>query len=808
MKKMPYFLLIVVLITQTISAQNSTLDSLLNLLKTMDDGEKKVGLLNHLAYQYHTVNPTLGISYANQALEISRKIHFKTGIANSYVNIGNCNLIMSNYPTALEFYQKGLRIYEETNIYSGAAITLSNIAIIHLHLENNDKSLETFRKALEVNKKINDKYAQALILSNIGILNAKFQKYDQAIADFKNSKAMCEELKDSSGIRRNLLNIGETFLIMKDYHEALKYFYDALQLVNATGDIRERAIVLVNIGTVYTRQKEYQKAIDCYTKSLIYSKRIDYKEAIIDAYMNLSSTYYLMGNFKKAYDFQRLYIEVKDSVYNVENSKKIANLTAGFEFEKKENENKLLRKNNQIQKLDIARKNTAIYFSISSAALLLILGFVLLGRYKSKQKINNILTRKNEEITNQKNELSEAYGLLQTKSKELENQYRFLESLMDSIPNPIFFKDNDLNYIGCNREFEKFSGRSKSELIGRHAREFVSQDLAVYTDKKDLEALRNSGIQKYEARVADGTGRDMDVIYYKSRYYDIEGRVSGLIGVMLDITDRKLAEITLKKSEEQLRESNLTKDRYLEILNAELFKAEKYLMSLLPPELDNGKIKTRWRFIPSTQLGGDSFDYHWVDDENFIVYLLDVSGHGIGAALHSVAILNSLKFETLKDTDFTDPENVLASLNKAFQIFEHNGLFFTIWYGVFNTKSKSLKYASAGHHAALLIDDKGAANRLSTPNCIIGMLPDFRFTCDEVPVNSNSRLYVFSDGAFEIMKKDGSMWDIDYLFEYLEKYKQNGSAIDEIDGLYNYSLDISADHKFSDDYSMLKVCFL
>ena len=56
------------------------------------------------------------------------------------------------------------------------------------------------------------------------------------------------------------------------------------------------------------------------------------------------------------------------------------------------------------------------------------------------------------------------------------------------------------------------------------------------------------------------------------------------------------------------------------------------MQSLLPDKLKKGLIKTDWRFVPSAELGGDSFGYHWLDDDHFAFYLLDVSGHGVGAA--------------------------------------------------------------------------------------------------------------------------------------------------------------------------------
>ena len=121
-----------------------------------------------------------------------------------------------------------------------------------------------------------------------------------------------------------------------------------------------------------------------------------------------------------------------------------------------------------------------------------------------------------------------------------------------------------------------------------------------------------------------------------------------------------------------------------QMLANDVSQAARYVRSLLPERWSTGSIRTDWRFIPSTDLGGDSFGYDWIDDDHFAFYLLDVSGHGVGAALLSVSVLNALRSQSLPQTDFRQPGQVLAALNRAFQMDEQNGLYFTIWYGIYS----------------------------------------------------------------------------------------------------------------------------
>lgn len=113
-------------------------------------------------------------------------------------------------------------------------------------------------------------------------------------------------------------------------------------------------------------------------------------------------------------------------------------------------------------------------------------------------------------------------------------------------------------------------------------------------------------------------------------------------------------------------------------LAAELADAAGYVRSLLPGPLE-GEVRAQWRFRPSAELGGDIFGYHWISPDRLAIYLLDVSGHGVGAALLSVSVFNVLPTQSLPEADFGDPAVVLRQLNRVFPMERHHNLLFTIW---------------------------------------------------------------------------------------------------------------------------------
>ncbi len=239
-------------------------------------------------------------------------------------------------------------------------------------------------------------------------------------------------------------------------------------------------------------------------------------------------------------------------------------------------------------------------------------------------------------------------------------------------------------------------------------------------------------------------------------------------------------------------------------LAAEVARAAQYVKSLLPEPVKDGTVRTDWRFVPSTQLGGDSFGYNWIDRDHFALYLLDVCGHGVGSALLSVSALNVLRAQSLPNIDFRDPGAVLAGMNEAFQMQAHNNLYFTLWYGVFDRIERRLAFSSGGHPPALLMN-AGGTQRLSTQNFIVGGFPGTAYAAGQVNVDGPSRLYLFSDGVYEVEGPDENMWTLEELEQFLATPCETGNA--EMDSLYSFLQQKRCAPELEDDFSIMKVFF-
>jgi phosphoserine phosphatase RsbU/P len=241
----------------------------------------------------------------------------------------------------------------------------------------------------------------------------------------------------------------------------------------------------------------------------------------------------------------------------------------------------------------------------------------------------------------------------------------------------------------------------------------------------------------------------------------------------------------------------------------EVAQAARYVCSLLPEPIQQGPVRVAWRFIPSTQLGGDSFGYHWLDDEHFALYLLDVSGHGVGASLLSVSAINVLRAQSLPNTDFRDPAQVLDRLNATFKMEQHDDRYFTIWYAVFCTRTRELAYAGGGHPPALLIADDQAVGgqimeSLESRGLAIGWGADLPFEADRVTLAPGAKLLLFSDGVFEIEQTDGTNWPFDAFLGFMSAA---GKETDCMDRLLSHACQLHGSKTLADDFSIVEFRF-
>ena len=242
--------------------------------------------------------------------------------------------------------------------------------------------------------------------------------------------------------------------------------------------------------------------------------------------------------------------------------------------------------------------------------------------------------------------------------------------------------------------------------------------------------------------------------------------------------------------------------KHHDLMRAELDQAANYIRTLLPHAME-GEPSIDHFFMPSNELGGDIYDYYWLDADHLAVYLVDAAGHGIQSALLSISVLNMLRSRSLLKADFYSPASVLDNLNQVFQMGDKGDDYFTIWYGVFNRTNRSLTYASAGHPPAVVLTSEHAIQTLNVGGIAIGLFPGLTYEQEACTLEPGSSLHVFSDGVYEVMQPDGTLWSFEAFLELLTHYRRQNEK--DLQKIFNRICDVRSSPCLEDDFSFIQL---
>ena len=242
-----------------------------------------------------------------------------------------------------------------------------------------------------------------------------------------------------------------------------------------------------------------------------------------------------------------------------------------------------------------------------------------------------------------------------------------------------------------------------------------------------------------------------------------------------------------------------------ESLRAEFAAGIKYVRDCIPPPMD-GLVSVNWRYLPASTLAGDTIGYHWVDDDHLALYLVDVTGHGLDAALLSVTVANVIRAGALLGADMKRPDQVLAKLNDAFQGEEHGQKFFTIWYGVYHCDHRTMTWAGGGHPpSVVLLPGEPDPLLLPSSGLMMGVLRGIDFPAQSCHIPAGARLLIFSDGVFEIFRDGSTAWNLDACIAYLAALADRPGSL--MDDLVHHVHELRGSRHLDDDFSIIEARF-
>lgn len=393
-------------------------------------------------------------------------------------------------------------------------------------------------------------------------------------------------------------------------------------------------------------------------------------------------------------------------------------------------------------------------------------------------------------IRDEKGEVRGAFAVLRdvTRRRSAESTMRFLVHAVASSHEGITIterSDKGERIIYANEGFAKLTGYERSEIRGRDWSFLQGPN----TNPEHLEALGKA--------IGKGSTATVEILNYRKNGAPFWNRVSVtpvpevgsqgryFVAVHSDVTAAKRNEDRLRAAHNKLRQANAR-------MRQNLKAAAQVQQALLPldlPEYAWGKVA--WRFRPCDELAGDNLSVFELDDDHIAFYVLDVCGHGVAAALLSVTVRRflsptvasssmMLRRGVVWSSRIVPPAKVADQLNERFAWDADHGQFFTLFYGVLNTKTGQLRYVLAGHPRPVLVTG-GRVRELPGRGFPIGLCPD-AYEEEEITLGAGDRILAYSDGLTEVMNLQRKSFGEDRLFNAL--YQTAVEPLDEaLDGV-------------------------
>lgn len=425
MKRIVCFLIAFALFGAT-RAQNNNVDSLKNVLQTVT-GTDRIKTLLELSWELRFESADSARQYGMKALEMSQEAGIETLEVEALHNIGVTYEAQSDYSDALGYEERALELRKKIGDEIKTANTLNNIGIIHDELGDFKEALDHYFQARRIYEKAGDKEKIAMTSSNIGIVLKGRKDFKQAAAYYRNAMNIYKELGKKFGVAACYANLGSAYFYVPMYDSSLYYSleatkafeelnvqqflpttlgnagmaYDKLGMKKESKEALSRAIALHEkydnkkdlsfalryLGSVYRAEKNYSEAKKTVERALEMATLINSRQEMLDAHNELSLVYEAQGNLTKALAEMRAYDVVKDTLYQQDKTKAIAELQTKYETEKKESEIKLLRQENELIDSRQQRTQALVAGLVLLVTALIVLGYLLRNRMTLKQKV-------------------------------------------------------------------------------------------------------------------------------------------------------------------------------------------------------------------------------------------------------------------------------------------------------------------------------------------------------------------------------------------------------------------------------------
>jgi two-component system NtrC family sensor kinase len=419
-------------------AQRKNIDSLRKLLAGSKQDTSRAILLAKMGAAYERIKPDSAILLGQQALQLSRALHFFKGEQRAQTVLGGAFVGMGNYPKALTAYLEVLKATESIHDAEQAAKTLVNIANIYSDEGDERQSIKFTLRGLAAARSAHNSRSIAVALGNLGDSYEKLNKLDSALLYMMQGYHADKKLHNISLLEVSLNNLGNVYRKMHRPDSALYYYRQAIILHRQTEDNDAWAETTIGMAKVFKTLKLQDSSLYYARQSMTLGQRGGFTARVLDASTFLTEYFKDAGRLDSAFVYQQVLLAAKDSLFSQEKTKEVQDLTFS------ERQRQL-----DIQERDASyRANIRFYLLLALVLFLIILAFVFWRNNRKNEKAKKLLEQQKEQIQTTLGELKSTQNQL-IQSAKMASLGELTAGIAHEIQNPLNFVNN---FSEVNRE--------------------------------------------------------------------------------------------------------------------------------------------------------------------------------------------------------------------------------------------------------------------------------------------------------------------------------------------------------------------
>jgi serine phosphatase RsbU (regulator of sigma subunit) len=358
--------------------------------------------------------------------EYAEKIKDKRSIGIRLNRIAKLYMALGNYKDVPDVLYRSIKVNEEAGNLIGVSYAYFGLGELFRLQKNSQKALEAYYNGYAMATKTQDKAGLFASYTNLGVIYHTLKQYDSALYYYNRSLDFCKENNNELGLASTLDRISTTYLDKKENEKAIRILEQSLSIKLKYDDQKEIAVTYINLTEANYQLKRFKEASGHLDNAIIYSNKADIIELLEYCYKLQGVIYKDLGqNEKSAVSFMK-YINLHDSLINIQTSRLASEYEGKFQNEKKQREIEILNKDKALQLSDLKKQKQFIYFIVLVALLLIITVFFIFRSLQKNKKANKI-------ITEQKKLVDEKNHIIEEKQKEIIDSINYGKRIQQSL---------------------------------------------------------------------------------------------------------------------------------------------------------------------------------------------------------------------------------------------------------------------------------------------------------------------------------------------------------------------------------------